>query len=174
MTTGQVAEVLAAELKRHGSNGRRKKSSLVQFEVTVSAKGRSRSTKATWGPQKITIDPPPAIHWIDLWTELLHCGCKGWPQLIFLLAWMIRAGRAYSYDEVAGMLRNIPEELSVGDMQDSEIPLVTLEPDDEGNYVATRVGDVRGRVDGDAAAVGRHPEVRRTVVFLGMGAGRRE
>jgi hypothetical protein len=168
MTTGQVTEVLATELKRHGSNRRRKKSSLVQFEVTVSGTGRPRSTKATWGPRKITIDPPPVIHWIDLWTELLQCGREGWPQLIFPPAWMIKTGRAYSYDEVAGMLRNIPEELPVDDTQDRKVPLVTLEPDDEGNYVATRVGDARGRVDEDTAVVGRHPEVHRTVVFLGV------
>lgn len=166
MTPQQVAELLDAELKKHGSSKRRKKSSLVQFEVTAPGPGDERQTTATWGPGKIRIDPPPVIYWTDLWTKLQQCGQAGWPQLIRLPAWMIKTGGSYSYDQIAGMLRNLPEELPFGDAQERDVPLATLEPDAEGNYIAVRA-DIEPGEAGTTAA-GPRTEDYRTVVFLDM------
>jgi hypothetical protein len=84
MTTRQVSGLLDSELKKHGSSTRRKKSSLVQFEITIPEPGRALRTKATWGPGKVAIDPSPVIFWTDLWAELIRCGRADWPQLIRL------------------------------------------------------------------------------------------
>jgi hypothetical protein len=164
MTPQQVADLLAEELKKHGSNKRRKKGSLVQFEVTVSECSGETQTTATWGPRKITIDPPPVIRWSDLWTQLQRCGHASWPQLIRLPAFMIEPGGSYTYSAIVGLLRNIPEELSLGDPQARDIPLVTLEPDADGELFAVRAGT--GPSGAGTTAAGQRTEGHRTAVFL--------
>ncbi|HEX9359097.1 MAG TPA: hypothetical protein VF933_35470 [Streptosporangiaceae bacterium] len=164
MTTQQVATLLDAELEKHGSTERGKTKPLVRFEVTISGVGRKRETKATWGPGKKKIDPPPVIHWADLWTELKGCGRPGWPQLIRLPAWLVRDRASYSHEQLAWALRNSTAEISHG-QQRGELPLVTLEPDDNGNYFHDRTaGDEP--VGRRPSPAGRRAEDHRTVVFL--------
>ena len=132
MTTRQVSGLLDLELKKHGSSTRRKKSSLVQFEITIPEPGRELRTKATWGPGKAVIDPSPVIFWTDLWAELIRCGRADWPQLIYLPTWMLGSGGPYSRNELLGLLVNIPEEALRWKRPVRDIPIVTLEPDGEG------------------------------------------
>ena len=164
MTTQQVATLLDAELKQHGSKKRGKTKSLVEFEVTISGTGRKRETKATWGPGKKEIDPPPVTHWADLWTELKRCGRAGWPQLIRLPAWLVRDGASYSHEQLAWALRNSMAEISHG-QQEGEVPFVTLEPDGNGNYSHDRTA-ADEPVGRRATPAGRRAEDHRTVVFL--------
>lgn len=168
MTTRQVSGLLDSELKKHGSSTRRKKSSLVQFEITRPEPGRELRTKATWGPGKVAIDPSPVIFWTDLWAELLRCGRADWPQLICLPAWMLGSGGPCSREELIGLLADIPEELSASKRPGRDIPIVTLEPDGEGSYFAVRPDNETNQRAGGVA--GRPGVENRTVVFLGAGA----
>jgi hypothetical protein len=168
MTTRQVSGLLDLELKKHGSSTRRKKSSLVQFEITIPEPGRELRTKATWGPGKAVIDPSPVIFWTDLWAELIRCGRADWPQLIYLPTWMLGSGGPYSRNELLGLLANIPEELSAGKRPVRDIPIVTLEPDGEGSYFAVRPDNEASRRAG--SAIGGPGVDNRTVVFLDAGA----
>jgi hypothetical protein len=162
MTTRQVATVLDAELKKHGSTRRKKTESLVQFEVTIPPNGKRR-TKATWGAGKVRIDPNPVIGWADFWTELRRCGRAGWPQLIRLPAWMLELGGSYEREQLASLFKH--SMTKPPGQQDREDRFVTLEPDGDGNYFAVRADD--GDAAGTAADVtDEGAEDHRTVVFL--------
>jgi hypothetical protein len=171
MTTRQVAEILDADLKQHGSTARKTKKPLVQFEVTISADGKTRKTKATWGPGKRVITPDPVIAWTDLWTELAQCGREGWPQLIRLPMWMVRAGGPYSREQLVSLLEQ--GKVSLSDVHwGRDVPFATLEPDDDGNFVARADADVLEEAQGDEPegtvpdAADEGVEDNRTVVFL--------
>jgi hypothetical protein len=164
MTTRQVATLLDAELARHGSTERGQTKPLVRFGVTISGDGRKRETKATWGPGKKEIDPPPAIRWTDLWTELRQCGRAGWPQLIRLPAWLVTDRVSYSHEQLAWILRNSTAEIPQG-QQVGGVPLVTLAPDDNGNYSRDRAA-ADEPVGTHPSPAGRPAEDHRTVVFL--------
>jgi hypothetical protein len=164
LTAGQVAAVLHRELAAHGSKKRRTTKRLVQFTVNPG----QRKTTCTWGPSKKASGPEP-VSWLDFWAELHQCGRPGWPQLIRLPARGITNVRGpYASRQVAVMLRDAaarpPAEW------DNDEPLVTLEPDAEGNYQITEdPGEDLRRYGVDAAAEDGADKVyddHRQIVFL--------
>lgn len=172
MTTRQVAEVLDAELKQHGSTDRGTKKPLVQFEVTISPDGKNRKTKATWGPGKEEIRPAPVIGWVDLWTELMQCGREGWPQLIVVPEWIVESDGSYSREQLASLFKHSVTRLS-GIQMGRDVPFMVLEPDESGNFRVVRVdagapeeasADEPEEPASDVA--GGVTEDHRTVVFL--------
>lgn len=136
LPTAQVAAVLQQELNKHGRRNRRSKERLVRFEL-----GNSKIT-SKWGP-----DPknprknpsPEPLRWREFWSELEQCGHADWPQLIRLPAPIVQAGASYALPQVIEMLREAADMLAT--RWDNEQPLVTLEPDANGNYQITAAPD---------------------------------
>jgi len=151
LTTQQVATVLSQELKAHGSAKRGTKERLVRFDS-------KDPSKTAWGPAGRRPSAPKTVSWLNFWNVLEECGRSGWPQLIRLPERATRAQGRYQPRQVATMLRETVE------TRDYE-PLVTLQPDADGNYQVTPdpVGDL-GR-SGEEEDVGE-PGDNRQVVFL--------
>jgi hypothetical protein len=134
LTSGQVAAVLRSELAAHGRRTRGKKARLVRFDLRKS----TTDPEITWGSAAA---PPPAIRWLDFWPALEQCGEAGWPQLIRLPRRIIRSRAAIlPARAVAGLLRQSADLLASGQWDAGE-PLVTLEPDEDGNYRVTSALD---------------------------------
>lgn len=130
LPTAQVAAVLQPELMTHGSRSRGSKTRLVRFD--------SKSpTTPTWGPgPSPRADPSPGpVGWREFWSELEQCGHPEWPQLIRLPTRIVQAKGPYQPGQVIGMLREAANMLAT--QWDNDEPLVTLEPDADGNYQIT-------------------------------------
>jgi hypothetical protein len=125
-----------------------------------------RSTKATWGPAKAKTDPDPVIGWADFWTELKRCGREGWPQLIRLPELMVKPGDSYECEQLAWLFNRSMTNPSV-EWEAREVRLITLEPNDEGNYFTARM-DPDELVGTAANVTNTGAEDHRTVVFLDL------
>jgi hypothetical protein len=152
LTTAQVATVLHKDLMAHGSPKRGKKRRLVRFDLSHSAV----SPRITWGSGA---PPPKPIGWREFWPTLEECGRDGWPQLIRLPAWMAPDPDSYLPSSfVFGLLR----EAATSQWDDQD--LVTLEPDENGNYQIAPAPD--DNLIGSPAGQGDQIDDHRQIVFL--------
>jgi hypothetical protein len=147
LTAAEVAAVLHEDLMEHGKPERGKKRRLVRFDLNHST--------VSWGSGA---PPPEPIGWREFWPMLEECGRDGWPQLIRLPARMADPDSYLASDFVAERLR----EAATGQWDDQD--LVTLEPDESGNYrIAPAPGDnLGGSPAGQADQIDDH----RQIVFL--------
>jgi hypothetical protein len=156
LTSADVAAVLRKELAAHGRRKRGTTERLVRFDLR-------RSTVrpvVIWGSGAV---PPPVVGWRGFWSELEECGRAGWPQLIRIPARFVRPGDVYLLSQVAGMLQEAAVMRAQGQWDEAE-PLVTLEPDGDGNYqvAPALVDDVSGPPADETEEIGDH----RQLVFL--------
>ena len=153
LTAAEVATVLHEDLTAHGSPERDKKRRLVRFDLSHS----TVSPKITWGSGA---PPPEPIGWREFWLTLEECGRDGWPQLIRLPGGITQGLGPYLPSRlVAGLLR----EAATGQW-DYDQGIVTLEPDENGNYqIAPAPDDNLGRSPDDQAD---QIDDHRQVVFL--------
>jgi hypothetical protein len=180
LTSAQVAAVLRKELAAHGSQRRGTKERLVRFDLS-----HSMVTPAvTWGADAV---PPEPIGWREFWATLEQCGRVGWPQMIRLPAGITRSQSLYLPSQVAEMVREVAGTLreaanlpTTGQEEDKLLvafdsaedgnnePLVTLEPDEDGNYqVALATPSNLDRVpDDEADQISDY----RQIVFIGAEA----
>lgn len=92
-----------------------------------------------WGDPASPAAPPDVITWLDSWDKLERCGRDGWPQLIRVPAFLVDRQRDeaetglafYRHEEAALMLREAAE---FSRQQRVRLPLVTLEPTEDGVY----------------------------------------
>ena len=133
LSAAEVAAVLLPELTAHNSRRRGPRERLVQFDST-------KPTNPIWGPRhSARADPKGLIGWLDFWSELEQCGRVEWPQLIRLPARIVQPRVTLPRLQVAGMLREAADMLAT--QWDINEPLVTLEPDADGNYQITADAD---------------------------------
>lgn len=181
LTTGQVANVLRRELNAHGSRTRGSGKRLVRFDAKDPA-------NTVWGDPASPAASPQVIKWLDFWYELEQCGRENWPQLIRLPAPLVGRRRddadrdpsVYTREEVAVMLRQaadfpsqeVKAPLIIRYDEDfpgqryRTVPLVTLEPVEDGVYrITEEFSDEPGKQEpsDDAVSV---PDDNRQVVFL--------
>jgi hypothetical protein len=126
LTASEVAGVLRKELSAHGSRKRGTKERLVRFDL-----GHSTVRPVVqWGSGAVS---PQAIYWREFWTTLEQCGRVAWPQLIRLPARITQPRERYPRPQVIEKLRAAGVMLTERQWNEAE-PLVTLEPDEDGNY----------------------------------------
>ena len=156
LSAAEVAAVLQPELAAHNRRKRGTRERLVQFDST-------KPMNPTWGPShSARPDPKGLIGWLDFWSEFEQCGRVEWPQLIRLPTRIVRSRVSLPRSQVVGMLREAADMLST--QWDNNEPLVTLEPDADGNYQITPDADDNlGEPDED-----RPDEINdhRQIVFL--------
>jgi hypothetical protein len=157
LTAAEVAAVLHIDLIAHGSRRRGIKKRLVRFDLSKSM----ATPKVTWGSGPT--GSPPVVRWRQFWAMLEQCGRAGWPQLIRLPARVTPPQDLYSRTQVVEMLRQAAVILAEHQWNEDEL-LVTLEPDEEGNYqiAPASVDDLGGSPGDEADEVGNH----RQFVFL--------
>jgi hypothetical protein len=160
LTAARVAAVLHHELAAHASKNRGEKGRLVRYDWNNRTPAGLPST--TWGPSGSL--SPGVVGWREFWPELEQCGRLGWPQLIRLPARIVRARSPYRPLDIVGLLRE------AADMRltDREEPLVTLEPDADGNYQIelSTAGNLSGSDDDENNVDGAEDSDHRQIVFL--------
>jgi hypothetical protein len=165
LTTRQVADVLRRELNLHGQRTRDSWKRLVRFDTKNPA-------NTVWGDPASPAASPEVINWLGFWYELEQCGRDDWPQLIRLPALLVDRRRddaatdsgVYTRQEVAVMLREAAD--FPRRQRDRTVPLVTLEPTEDGVYQITEeLHDEPGQPEPGDDAVGV-PDDNRQVVFL--------
>jgi hypothetical protein len=162
LTSAQVAAVLHHDLVAHGTRSRGTKKRLVRFDLTHS----TITPMITWGSGAAS---PTAVSWREFWPTLEQCGRVGWPQLIRLPARITRVQRIYRPSHVTRLLQEAGNIYAAG-QGDNREPLVTLEPDEDGNYRIAPAfgGDPRESRDDetDQASDGDGDGDNRLIVFL--------
>ena len=156
LTAAEVADVLHKDLTAHGSRRRGTKQRLVRFDLSHS----TVTPVITWGSGAAGF--PPVVGWREFWRTLERCGRAGWPQLIRLPERIIPAQGLYLPSQVVGMLREAADMLAARQWDDE--PLVTIEPDEDGNYQISP--DHVDDLDGSHNDGTDEPGDNRQIVFL--------
>lgn len=158
LTAAQVEQTLYKDLMAHGCSRRGVKKCMVRFDLTKSL----TDPEVTWGSKH---DPtgPKVVRWRDFWRQLEQCGRFGWPQLIRLPARFTQARVVHPPSQLAGLLRESAYLIRAGEWGDDN-ELVTLAPDEDGNYhvVSDPVLDPRNLQMDEIDETSDH----RQVVFL--------
>jgi hypothetical protein len=138
------------ELTAHGRK-ERKSERLVRFDLSHSMD----EPVITWGSGAAVSDPEP-IGWREFWPTLERCGRAGWPHLIrFPQEWITPTQDLYPRSHVLGILRETADRLANGEWDDDE-PLVTLEPDEGGDYHVAPASDNLGAPEEETEQIGDH------------------
>lgn len=155
LSAAEVATVLQPEVTAHNCRRRGARERLVEFDST----GR---TNPKWGPRNSgRAIPKGLIDWLDFWPEFEQCGRPEWSQLVRLPARIVQSEARLTRLRIAEMLQEAANMLA---QWDNNEPLVTLEPDADGNYrITADTGDILGEPDEDRSdEIGDH----RQIVFL--------
>jgi hypothetical protein len=149
------------ELANYSPEGPQSKKCLVSFKINEPGV----PAEAIWdhdgrAPEQRT------VRWLDFWPALLRCGEQGWPQLIRLPARFFddRNNRKHDYrlDQIFGMLLEAAGENTVE--QVASEPLVSLEPNPDGNY--TVIHGYTGSPARPGGGRGSRADEHRLIVFL--------
>lgn len=177
MTAGEVAEVLAKELKEHGSPDRGKPARLVRYDVAKPTPDGRPS--AEWGAAGDTSFGP--VRWREFWSELERCGRPDWPQLVRVPARLVKEERGpFHHQDIGWIFRNlVPDwpKVAADGMRDpiaaTQERFVTLIPDAEGTYRVSRSAgdttDTRQQPTDDTEVRDEYIDLRQ-VVFLDASA----